>query len=355
MAALGRRCSRVLPLPGGCSTGPRGRRSGATAVSLAAPLVRLGRGRAPGSPEQRRVLGAQVHAACRDVGFFQVTGHGVEPELRAAVLASAARFFELGAGAKDAVSIRRSRSWRGYQRVGENITQEAPDWHEALDLYSESAQAANSAHEGANQWPREVPTLRPAVERYVAEMRQLGADLMRLIALGLQLPEDHFDRDFDDSFWCLRAIRYPPSGGERTAQALGVGEHTDYGCLTLLMADDQLEGGVGALQVRDRRGEWVHLEAEPGAIMCNIGDMLARWTNGIYRSTPHRVLRPRTERIAVPFFFEPNYSAVVEPIPYCCRLSGLPSCYPPVKYGDHLLSKTSANFAPAPPGPAPAA
>lgn len=339
----------LLPPRGRAAFGVRRRADAAAGAAphLNAPLLHLGDG-GLSCPERRRALGAQIHAACRDIGFFQVTGHGIKPELRASVVSTTARFFALDDGAKDAISIRRSRSWRGYQRVGENITQEAPDWHEAVDLYAESAQAGGSAHEGANQWPPELPAFRATMEQYVAEMRRLGAELMRLIALGFDLPEHHFDPHFDDSFWCLRAIRYPPLAGQRRVEDLGVGEHTDYGCLTLLMADDQLEGGAGALQVRDQGGQWVHLVAEPDAIMCNIGDMLARWTNGLYRSTPHRVLRPAAERLAVPFFFEPNYTAVVEPLPHCCELSGRPPCHPPIMYGDHLLSKTSTNFGPPP-------
>ena len=102
------------------------------------------------------------------------------------------------------------------------------------------------------------------------------------------------------------------------------------------------DGGVGG------DGAWIDVEPTPGAFTCNIGDMMARWTNGLYRATPHRVLRPATgARISIPFFFEPNYDAVIAPLPRCCEITGRSAMWPPVVYGDHLHAKTSSNFAPA--------
>merc|ERR1712194_587445 len=162
------------------------------------------------------------------------------------------------------------------------------------------------------------------------------------MALGLGMPEGHFDPFFNDDFWVLRSIHYPPLE-ERglDMDELGCGEHTDYGILTMIIADST----PGALQAKDSQGVWVDVELVQNAFVCNIGDMLARWTNGLFVSTPHRVRRPRNRRISVPFFFEPNYTAMIEPIDACCVATGLPPQFPPIMYGDHLLSKTSSNFA----------
>ena len=167
------------------------------------------------------------------------------------------------------------------------------------------------------------------------------------MAVGLGLPKLHFDKFYDDSFWVLRVIHYPPKAKEREEDGddnggLGCGVHTDYGCLTMIHAEDT----PGCLQAMTTKGEWVTIEPVPGAFICNVGDMLARWTNGLYRSTPHRVLRPSggRRRISIPFFFEPNYNAVIAPLPECCDATGKPPRFAPIVYGDHLLAKTNSNF-----------
>ena len=168
---------------------------------------------------------------------------------------------------------------------------------------------------------------------------------MRCMAVGLGLPKTYFDEYYDDSFWVLRVIHYPPtqphSSSSSKSKDLGCGVHTDYGCLTMIHAEDT----PGCLQAMTTKGDWVTVEPVPGAFVCNVGDMLARWTNGIYRSTPHRVLRPvGRRRISIPFFFEPNYTATIAPLSECCEETGKPPKFAPIMYGDHLLSKTSTNF-----------
>jgi isopenicillin N synthase-like dioxygenase len=168
---------------------------------------------------------------------------------------------------------------------------------------------------------------------------------MRGIALGLELPERYFDNYYDKSYWILRTIHYPGTGTlpqsiDRGNNAgFGCGEHTDYGCLTIINSDETR----GALEALNAQGEWVKADPIEGAFVCNIGDMLSRWTNGEYVSTPHRVLHPSQPRTSVPFLFEPNYDAVVAPLEHC-GTSGSAGKFPPIKYGDHLASKTSANF-----------
>ena len=166
---------------------------------------------------------------------------------------------------------------------------------------------------------------------------------MRGFALGLQLPEDHFDPYYTTSFWGMRLIRYPPAlptppedGGT------GCGEHTDYGCLTVVNQDPN---HPESLQAMKRDGEWVNVPPIDGHFPVNIGDMLSRWTNGRFRATPHRVMPTEgLERVSVPFFFEPNYDTRVEPL-QCCVEPGCVPDFEAVVYGDHLLKKTSTNFA----------
>ena len=304
------------------------------------------------------IAARDIHAACRSVGFFQILGHGVPGTLRARVLSEAAGFFALPQSSKDELSIWKSADKvRGYQRIHENVTQGVADWHEGFDCFLEQPSA--TAHHGTNLWPAEQPSFRSAILEYVDEMQRVGGLVTSLMARSLGLPPGHFSPFYDCGFWGLRAIHYPravaadatiastAAAHEQRAAAgpeLGCGVHTDYGCLTLLHSDET----PGALQAQATDGAWIDVEPTPGAFTCNIGDMMARWTNGLYRATPHRVLRPATgARISIPFFFEPNYDAVIAPLPRCCELTGRSAMWPPVVYGDHLHAKTSSNFAPA--------
>ena len=181
-------------------------------------------------------------------------------------------------------------------------------------------------------------------QRWTHLCRVFHIQVMECFALALGLEDGHFREFYDDGFWGLRVIHYPPSNPEAggSGKDLGCGVHTDYGCLTMINVDST----PGCLQAKNTHGEWVTVEPRPGALTCNIGDMLARWTNGLYRSTPHRVLRPGNgaSRVSVPFFFEPNYQAEIAPLPECCAFTDQPPRFPPIMYGDHLFSKTASNF-----------
>ena len=242
---------------------------------------------------------------------------------------------------------------RGYQRVGDNVTQGSRDLHEALDLYRDfPGPATPPTNHGINQWPdaERLPGFRPFFEDYVSTMSGVGNAIMRGFALGLGEPEASFEPYYDQSFWIMRMIRYPELELTRGAedahthtQAQGCGQHTDYGCLTLVNADP---GHDECLMAQMTSGEWVAVKAVPGAFVVNIGDMLARWTNGLFRATPHRVLPPTHgagDRVSVPFFFEPNYDATIRPLD-CCIEPGAAAAFEAVRYGDHLLQKTSTNF-----------
>lgn len=128
---------------------------------------------------------------------------------------------------------------------------------------------------------------------------------MHAMALALSSTDPFiFSRHTDSSFWVLRAIGYPPLPSGATGASCGA--HTDYGCTTFLLADNT----KGALQVRAKDGGWINADPVKGAYVVNIGDMMERWTNGLWKSTMHRVVhRGGTYRVSVPFFFEPNWDA----------------------------------------------
>mmetsp|Transcript_27706 Transcript_27706/g.54388 ORF Transcript_27706/g.54388 Transcript_27706/m.54388 type:complete len:364 (+) Transcript_27706:52-1143(+) len=329
---------------------------------------------------ERAATALQLRSVLRDVGFFYATGHGVDMRLCNTVLAEARGFFvETPQAEKEDISIHKAASGaRGYQRVGQNITQMQQDQHEALDLmrelpahhhlrqrsacskhHMESFALANLPHGDFNQWPcaQRNPCLRPAVEKYISQMLNLGDAVMRCIALSLGLPEPFFRSFTDDSFWNCRLIHYPARDGDRNSavEGDGCGEHTDYGFLTMVHSDEVPCTRVNraCLQICDVDGQWVDVPPVTDAFVMNIGDMLAAITNGAYRSTPHRVrapIMPQPARVSAPFFFEPAYDAVCAPLQdidfSACGLfpSDASSTFNSVIYGDHLYSKTSTNF-----------
>lgn len=270
----------------------------------------------------RREAAAAIDAACRQSGFFYVTGHGVPQPLQDELESLCRDFFARPEAEKHAIAMSRGgRAWRGYFPVGGELTSGRPDRKEGLyfgaelDASHPLVQAGVPLH-GANLFPREPAGLRAAVLSYMAALTRLGHALMGGIALGLGLPADYFaTRYLRDPLVLFRAFSYPagPALAGDGQPAWGVGEHTDYGVLTILKQDD-----AGGLQVRAPEGAgrgFVDAPPIPGTFVCNIGDMLERMTRGVYRSTPHRVHnRAGRARLSLPFFFDPSWTAEIRPI-----------------------------------------
>ena len=205
---------------------------------------------------------------------------------------------------------------------------------------------------GVNLWPDRPAEFRDVYALYVREMLALGEGVLRAMGWALGLRErEFFVHRCRESWWVMRAIGYPPlpaggdrGGGEEEEGEGGIscGEHTDYGCLTLLLADET----TGALQVQARDGKsWIAADPVEAALVVNIGDMMERWTNGLWRSTRHRVVhRGEGYRVSVPFFVEPDFEATVRPLEECVRRSGGVQRWGEVVYGEHLVGKVEGNF-----------
>jgi isopenicillin N synthase-like dioxygenase len=276
------------------------------------PLVAAGASGPAAGPGEAAVA-AEIHRACTESGFFHVVGHGVGEALQARLEREARAFFTLDVDTKMRIRMALAgRAWRGFFPVGDELTSGKPDVKEGLYFgeelpASDARVAAGTPLHGANLFPDEVPGLRHAVLDYMAALTDLGHALMRGVALGLALPADHFRTEMMASPLTLfRIFHYPPT--EPIADdRWGVGEHTDYGVLTILKQDD-----VGGLQVRTG-STWIDAPPLPGSFVCNIGDMLDRLTRGVYRSTPHRVRNASGRgRYSFPFFFDPGWDARVE-------------------------------------------
>jgi isopenicillin N synthase-like dioxygenase len=206
-------------------------------------------------------------------------------------------------------------AWRGWFPLHGELTSGAPDHKEGyyfgreLPRSDPRVEAGLPLH-GPNVWPDQPTELRGTITEYLGALERLGHHLTRAISVGLGLePSTLRDRWFSDPVILLRLFRYPPSVPD--APDYGVGEHTDYGFLTLLWQDDS-----GGLEVRTTDG-WVEVPPDPTSFVCNIGDMLDRLTAGRYRSTAHRVQAPAArDRIAVPFFFDPDWDARIDALPH---------------------------------------
>lgn len=314
-----------------------------------APLV-------AGTPGRDDVA-AQIGAACRAHGFFYVTGHGVDAALVQRLETLSHQFFDLPEETKMRWRMALGgRAWRGFFPLGGELTSGRPDWKEGLYLGTELpathplVQAKTPVH-GPNLFP-DVPGFRETILDYMAAVTQLGHRLMEGIALSLGLPATYFaERYTADPLILFRLFNYPSQPvPEGLDVQWGVGEHTDYGLLTVLHQD-----AVGGLAVHTPGG-WIDAPPIAGSFVCNIGDMLDRMTGGLYKSTPHRVKRNTSgrDRLSFPLFFDPNFEARVQRIEGLAGAEALDDSAErwdranvhafSGRYGDYLLAKVSKVF-----------
>lgn len=299
------------------------------------------------------VVAAQIGEACRSSGFFYVVGHGVDEALQQRLEQLSQRFFALDEQAKLGIRMALGGSaWRGYFPVGGELTSGLPDRKEGIYFGAELEAShplvrAGTPLHGPNLFPAEIPELRATVLAYLEALTRLGQTVMEGVARSLGLEASHFREHYTASPLILfRIFNYPPAP-RSDEETWGVGEHTDYGLLTLLKQDD-----AGGLQVKTRGG-WIEAPPVPGSFVCNIGDMLDRMTGGLYRSTPHRVRNTAgRDRLSFPFFFDPGFDAEVHPLPLAHSLAddaaerwdGASVRAFRGTYGEYLLNKVSKVF-----------
>ncbi|KAL7271742.1 hypothetical protein RUND412_005482 [Rhizina undulata] len=309
----------------------------------------------PPDEAAKHATAKKLDEACRKVGFFYLANHGISEEICNEVIETAREFF-VNAGEEEKERIRRKElteggdGARGWQRLGENVTMGAKDWHEAIDLYrpfNPQSPPPYNILTGPNPWPNYPQNFRPLYENYIATLLSMGSSLLRAMSLALTYDtptptEDLFLPSTSRSVWVLRAIFYPPLPESHSLEAgVSCGEHTDYGCTTFLLAD----ATPGALQVKGKDGEWKTADPKSGCFVVNIGDMMERWTNGVWRSTVHRVVHKGVkDRVSVPFFLEPDFDARISPLEVCVKKTGGVRLYEEKVYGEHLLGKIGGNF-----------
>jgi len=287
--------------------------------------IDIGTLRPGGAREPARAIesvAAEIDAACRDVGFFYVVGHGVDPGLTQRLDTLARDFFGRPDEEKAEIALARGgRAWRGWFPVGGELTGGVPDNKEGLYFGAELGPghprvAAGTPMHGPNLFPRRPAELGPVVLAYMQAMTAVGQAVLSAMAVGLGLRPSWFaDELTADPLTLFRIFRYPAPAGPDDGR-WSVGEHTDYGLLTVLGQDPS-----GGLQVRTPDGDgWVDALPRPGTFVCNLGDMLERLTGGRYRSTRHRVRNAGPgDRLSFPFFLDPGWDARVEKLPIVDR------------------------------------
>lgn len=299
---------------------------------------------------QPKAVAARIGAACRGVGFFYITGHGVPPAMLADIFDHGRRLFATPDPVRAAVRLGPGTGNRGYVPLGgEALDPSKPaDLKQAFNVGLELAPddpelVAQVMFRAPNLWP-DLPGFRAAVLAYFDAVWTVGRTLHQAFAVDLGLPPGFFDDKLDRPMATLRLLHYPAWPAAMAPGQMGAGAHTDYGNVTLLLTDD-----VGGLEVQTRSGDWLVAPHVPGAFICNIGDCLMRWTNDVYVSTPHRVVNPDgRERQSVAFFLDPNPEAVVACLPGCIG-PGAAAKYPPIRADAYLLGRLQATYGGAAP------
>ncbi|MEO6748401.1 MAG: 2OG-Fe(II) oxygenase family protein, partial [Casimicrobiaceae bacterium] len=277
-----------------------------------------------------------------------IVGHGVRESLIEEARAAALEFFALPATTKRVIARPPSKISRGYSWVGDrglsySLGEQAPpDLQESFGMgpprpapASVMGTPAESAFFMPNVWPLEPAGLRDALERCYAEFERVSALVMHIFAVALELPEQFFDDRIDQHTSTMRAILYPAQQSAPVPGQLRAGAHTDYGTVTLLRGDDV----PGGLQVKRRDGAWTDVHPVAGSFVCNIGDLMMRWTNDRWLSNLHRVANPPIEhahvqRLTLVFFQNPNCDAEIS-----CIDPHAAAKYPPVHFGEYYLGK----------------
>ena len=299
---------------------------------------------APGVAERDAAL-EQLRSTIATIGAFYLIGHGAAPEAADHLFTLSRQFFALPLGQRREIEMVNSPHFRGYTALGNELTQGRPDWREEVDIGAERP-ARPEAQErpywglvGPNQWPRALPELRPAVLDWIERLQAVARDLSRAVAESLRLRRDYFDEAFDpDPHLLLKLIRYPGRGEAQGRQ--GVGTHKDSGFLTFVLQDDRGSG----LQFLDG-SDWVDVEPQRGAFVISLGEALELATGYRIRATQHRVQSPPAEHdyFSIPFFYNPRFDYVVEPIEFPANVLPSPSDEPAVDPANPIFAEYGYN------------
>ncbi|PIL37313.1 hypothetical protein GSI_01006 [Ganoderma sinense ZZ0214-1] len=325
------------------------------------PIIDFSKYRNASNAAEKEQTAKEVVRGFTDVGFIYLSNHGIPQETVQQVFQKSAEFFSMSNEKKTALAWRDPRANRGFVQVGrERVTQSA-DAEEIKELREKAPDYKESMEIGRdwdktyrNYWPEEqdAPGFKRTMTSFFQTCHDLHVLVMRSIALGLRLEESFFDGKIHEQYHNLRLLSYPPIKTEllRGDGQARAGAHSDYGTLTLLFQDS-----VGGLEVQNpHTGQYQPATPIPGTIVINAGDLLARWSNDVLRSTLHRVVAPPARAIneregmtparqSIAFFCNPNQGAEIACLPTCLVPGGQPR-YPPVTTEEYIVGRLKATY-----------
>jgi len=283
----------------------------------------------------------KVREACEQMGFFYVKNHGISDVVIDNAFNASKKFFSEPLETR--TKVIKDQFHRGYLPMGTTrYPGKAADLKDSFDIgvelpLSHPDVIAGLPLHGPNQWPS-IEGFREASEAYFLAVRKFGYGLLQVFARSLELDDNFFVQYYNDPTILMRMLHYPPQSQALESGSIGAFSHTDYGVITVLAQDPS-----GGLELQKADGSWISAPYIPGTFVVNIGDLMARWTNGVYRSNKHQVVnRTGAERFSIPFFFNPNHRAIVECIPSCTDPKR-PALYPTVVAGDYIANKIKLN------------
>jgi isopenicillin N synthase-like dioxygenase len=318
------------------------------AATGAIPIIDVGAAFA-GAPGALDAAAAEVGRASETVGFFYIAGHGVPDTVIDDAFAASREFHALPLETK--LRLRLNENNIGYLPVNQSMQRHStvhkatrPNFNESFFISHDRGAdhpdvVAGISLRGRNQWPEGHPEMRAAMMRYFKALEGVGERMLPLLARALDLPADHFAPFFrNEAHINLRFLHYPPQETDDDEQ-FGQGPHTDNSFITMLARED-----VPGLAVRLPSGEWLAPPVIPGTLLVNLGNMMKRWSNDRFLSTPHGVLNDSgRDRYSIAFFYSPNPDAVIECLPSCVGPDRPPG-YPPAVYRDLVLEFYNANY-----------
>ncbi|KAF8842759.1 Clavaminate synthase-like protein [Paxillus ammoniavirescens] len=325
------------------------------------PLIDFSAFRAATSLSEKRRVADDIVNGFKEVGFVYLTGHGISGDMIDNVYTKSAGFFSLPAEVKAQVAWDDPRANRGYVKVGRERVTQSSDATEIAALRAKAPDTKESMEIGRdwdpvwkNKWPKEVdaPGFKQTMLQFFQTCHELHVIVMRSIALGLDLDESFFDRKIDQQYHNLRLLSYPSMRTKLLSQKgqARAGAHSDYGTVTLLFQDT-----IGGLEVQNPHTK--HYQPAPpipGTIVVNAGDLLARWSNDVFRSTLHRVVAPQAQKVSdtegvtparqsIAFFCNPNFDAAIESLPTCVSATN-PSKYKAITTEEYIVGRLAATY-----------
>ncbi|KAK8503078.1 hypothetical protein V6N13_025838 [Hibiscus sabdariffa] len=284
--------------------------------------------------------------ACLDCGFFYVVNHGISQEFMDEVFVQSKKFFDLPLDEK--MKILRSEKHRGYTPLlDEHLDLENQvhgDYKEGYYIgvnVPENDPESEKPFNGRNVWPESgvLPGWRETMEKFHHEALEVVKEVARIIALALDLEVDFFDKPdiLGKPIAILRLLHYEGKISDPSKGIYGAGAHSDFGFVTLLATDDVM--GLQICRDKDAKPQiWEYVTPIKGAFIVNLGDMLERWSNCIFKSTLHRVLGNGQDRYSIAYFVEPNHDCLVECLP-TCKSENNPPKFPPIRCSTYLSQR----------------